>query len=494
MNKILEIKNISKIYPGVLALDDVSFSFNEGEVHAIMGENGAGKSTLIKIIGGAIKPSSGKLSIFGNEYDYLTPQTSMENGIGVIYQELNLVPSLSVADNVCLGNKLGNKFFKNKNKIISETRKILKELGLEIDPEMMLSKLSTGQQQMVEIAKSMIKNCKILILDEPTSSLSSNETKNLLDMVQKLKKKGVTIIYISHRLEEVFQISDRITILRDGKYMDTVDTKSTNRHELIKLMVGRDIGDEYPKRSLYVQNDATLEVKNLCGQGDKNISFTLHKGEVLGVFGLVGSGRTEMAKMIYGSLKKEEGEIIVHGKSVNINKPSAAKEKGIGLISEDRKKEGVFLDYTINWNIPIMAIKKLSNSIFIDTKKVKKLTENYVDSLSIVTPSIDQYVRNLSGGNQQKVAIAKTLATDADILIMDEPTRGIDVGAKQEIYKLINKLVSEGNSILMISSEMEELIGMCDRIIVFYEGEITGEVKREEFDQNKIMALASGIV
>ncbi len=492
MSTILKLDNITKLYPGVTALDDVSLSFEQGEVHAIMGENGAGKSTLIKTIGGAIEPNEGTITIGDKTFDRLTPTLSSENGIGVIYQEFNLVPSLSVSENVCLGNKLGHRFFKDSKQMRAETKKVLDELGLNIDPNTMVSSLSTGQQQMVEIAKSMIKNCKVLIMDEPTASLSSAETENLLRMVGMLKEKGVTILYISHRLEEVFQISDRISIMRDGHYIKTVNTADTDRRELIKLMVGRDIGDEYPKRTTSPSDEVVLEVKDLCGQGDENVSFRLHKGEVLGVAGLVGAGRTEMAKMIYGYLKKDKGEIYIHGEKKDIRLPSEAIANGIGLIPEDRKREGAFLEYAIDWNIPIMMIKKASNGLFVDRKKTAEIVDRYIKELSIATPTAQQLVRNLSGGNQQKVVVAKTLATEADILIMDEPTRGIDVGAKQEIYNLINELVAQGKSVLMISSEMEELMGMADRIMVFYEGEVTGFVDRAHFEQNHIMALASG--
>ncbi|MBR4162734.1 MAG: sugar ABC transporter ATP-binding protein [Solobacterium sp.] len=493
MGVILKLDHITKLYPGVRALNDVSFSIEEGEVHAIMGENGAGKSTMIKSIGGAISPTSGTITIGDKTFSSLTPATSAENGIGVIYQEFNLVPSLSVAENVCLGNKLGHKFFKSKSQMNEETTKILKSLGLDIDPETMVSALSTGQQQMVEIAKSMIKNVKVLIMDEPTASLSKGETENLLEMVETLKQKGITILYISHRLEEVFRISDRITILRDGTYIGTRYTKDTTRKDLIKMMVGRDIGDEYPKRDTKPSDEVVLEVRNLCGQGDENVSFQLHRGEVLGVAGLVGAGRSEMAKMIFGYLKKDSGEIYIHGKKTDVKSTKEAIQNGIGLVPEDRKREGIFLEYPIEWNIPIMSIHKLCNGIFLDNKRIKDTVDHYIDSLSIATPNPQQLVRNLSGGNQQKVAVAKTLGTNADILIMDEPTRGIDVGAKQEIYNLINSLVAQGKSILMISSEMEEIMGMSDRIMVFYEGEVTGFVDAKDFDQNRIMSLASGI-
>lgn len=491
--KILELKNITKLYPGVTALDHVSLDIEEGEIHAIMGENGAGKSTLIKIIGGAVVPSEGQIIIGGNTFSFLTPSAAAENGVGVIYQEFNLVPSLSVAENVCLGNKLGHRFHKDKKQMKEVTDKVLKNLGLDIDPETMVSQLSTGQQQMVEIAKQMVKSVKVLILDEPTASLSLAETKNLLEMVMQLKKKGVTILYISHRLEEVFETADRVSVFRDGKYIETREMKDTTRKDLIRLMVGREIGDEYPKRETKPEKEIVLEVKSLNGQGDRDISFSLHKGEILGVAGLVGSGRTEMAKMLYGYLRKESGEMWIHGRKCQISSPRKAISLGIGLIPEDRKREGVFIDYAIDWNIPIMSVKKVSNGLFLDRKKMQKVVDGYIDKLNIVTPSSRQAVRNLSGGNQQKVVLAKTLATDADILIMDEPTRGIDVGAKQEIYRLMNELVAQGKSIIVISSEMEEIMGISDRIMIFYEGEITDVIDRKDFSQDLIMARASGM-
>lgn len=468
--KILELKNITKLYPGVRALDNVSLDIYRGEIHAIMGENGAGKSTLIKIIGGAVQPSEGKITVNGKSFSSFTSSIASENGIGVIYQEFNLVPSLSVAENVCLGNKLGHKIKKDKKQMKAVTDNVLKNLGLTIDAGIMVSKLSTGQQQMVEIAKQMVKSVKILILDEPTASLSLAETRNLLDMVRQLRDKGVTILYISHRLDEVFEIADRVSVFRDGKYIETREMKETTRKDLIRLMVGREIGDEYPKRTTKPGEEVVLEVKALSGQGDKNITFSLHKGEILGVAGLVGAGRTEMAKMLYGYLQKEAGEIWIHGRQCQISSPQKAISMGIGLIPEDRKREGVFIDYPIDWNIPIMSVRKMSKGLFPDKKKMQKLVNEYIDKLAIATPSPKQVVRNLSGGNQQKVVLAKTLAAEADILIMDEPTRGIDVGTKQEIYRLMNELVAQGKSIIMISSEMEEVMGVSDRILIFYEG------------------------
>lgn len=490
---VLEFKNVVKLYPGVVAVDDVSFGIEEGEIHAIMGENGAGKSTLIKMVGGAIQPTSGSIVINGTEFSGLTPAIAGENGIGVIYQEFNLVPTLSVAENICLGNRERYKYLRNLKYMAQVSKEILTELGLDIHPYCMVGELSTGQQQMVEIAKQMVKNVKILIMDEPTSSLSLAETEKLLAMVKMLKARGVTILYISHRLEEVLNISDRVSVFRDGHYIATKKTKEIDRKELIKMMVGRELGDEYPIRNSKPSEEIILSVRNLSGQGDKDINFDLHKGEILGVAGLVGSGRTEMAKMLYGAAKKESGTIFINGEEIDIKNPQSAVKAGIGLIPEDRKREGVFLDYSVGWNIAIMSIKKLCKGIFLDKAKNEALSKDYIKKLAIATPSAKQYVRNLSGGNQQKVAVAKTLATEANILIFDEPTRGIDVGAKQEIYKLMHSFAEQGKSIIMISSDMEEAIGISDRMMVFYEGKISGILNKEEFEQNRIMTLASGI-
>ena len=491
-NTILKLEHISKAYPGVQALDDVSVSFEAGEVHALMGENGAGKSTMIKIIGGAIQPTGGTVELNGQTFTSLTPAVSSQNGVGVIYQEFNLVPSLSVSENVCLGNKLGHRFVKDKAQMRRVTQEVFQDLGVHIDPDVMVGTLSTAQQQLVEIAKSMIREVRVLIMDEPTASLSLAETESLLAMVRKLKEKGVTILYVSHRLDEVLEISDRVTILRDGRYVDTRPTAATSKKELVALMVGREIGDDYPQRDVKI-GKPVLEVRGLTGQGDQNVSFQLHEGEILGVAGLVGSGRTELAKMIYGYLPKESGEVLVDGKPAHIHSPQGAIRKGIGLIPEDRKREGVFLDYTIEWNIPIMSIRTISNGLFLNRKKIDETVSSYIQRLRIATPSAQQFVRNLSGGNQQKVALAKTLAANTRVLILDEPTRGIDVGAKQEIYQLMNELAAEGIAILMISSEMEEVMGMSDRIMVFYEGRVTGMLDRGDFTSKRIMELASGM-
>lgn len=492
MANILELKHITKVYPGVVALDDVSMSFEPGEIHSIMGENGAGKSTLIKIVAGAIESSGGTVVIDGKEFEKLTPALSKANGIGVIYQEFNLVPSMSVAENIFLGDKTGGKFCPDFKKMHAESQKLLESLGVHIDTHRMVGGLSTAQQQLVEIAKAIAKNCKVLIMDEPSASIAQAEVANMLRIVRQLKSQGVTIIYISHRMEEVFEISDRVSILRDGKFIGTNRIGDVSTQELINMMVGRELTMTYPKRHVALGEDI-LEIRHLTGNGDFDLNLHLRKGEILGLAGLVGAGRTEFAKMLFGDVKPISGEIIVRGKRVRFSDTSDAIEAGIGLIPEDRKKEGAFLGYSIQWNIPCMSLKRISKATVIDQKEANRLADEYVERLRIKTPTVKQLVKNLSGGNQQKVVVAKVLAAQTEILIFDEPTRGIDVGAKQEIYRLMNELIEQGMSIIMISSEMEELIGMSDRIMVLYEGRITGELQKEEFTQNRILELASGM-
>lgn len=492
MGKILELEHISKLYPGVVALDDVSFSIEEGQVHALMGENGAGKSTLIKVISGAIKPEQGTIIIGNERYQSLTPALSKEKGVGVIYQEFNLVPTMSVVENIFLGEKIGSKLTPDFKKMREMAREIFDEFGVDIDVDEMVSELTPGKQQLVEIAKTLTRNVKLIIMDEPSASISVADVKTLFDIIVKLKKKGVTIIYISHRMEEVFEIADAVSIMRDGHYIGTCDMKDVTRKELITMMVGRELNESYPERNT-PKGKCVLEVEHLYGNGDRDISFSLHQGEILGIAGLVGAGRTELAKVIYGAAKMDHGVIKVDGKPVKIRTPHDAIEAGIGYIPEDRKNEGAFLEFPIDWNISIMCLEKYSKRMVVEVKKIEELVEEFQIKLGIKTPSIKQYVKNLSGGNQQKVVVAKTLATNSRIIIFDEPTRGIDVGAKQEIYQLMNAMVQQGISIVMISSEMEELIGMSDRIIVMHEGKLAGELEKKEFSQNKILEYASGM-
>lgn len=494
MGKILEVRNVTKLYPGVVALDDVSFDVEQGEILALIGENGAGKSTVIKTIAGAIQPEKGTIRIEGKAYQKLTPAQAKAAGIGVVYQEFNLVPSLSIAENIFLGDQIGgNKFLPDFKSMKRRSEEILSELGVKIDVSTQVQMLSTSQMQIVEIAKALVKNCKVLIMDEPSASIPMAEVGNMFRIVRKLKERGVAVIYISHRLEELFELCDRVTVFRDGKYVVTKNVEEITKKDLIKYMIGRELTEKYPERNAKI-GEPVLEVKDLTGNGDFHIDLALHKGEILGLAGLVGAGRTELAKMLCGDVKPESGEILVKGVPLKAASVADAVDKGIGLIPEDRKQEGAFLEYSIEWNIPVMSLRRNSRKGFMNFKVLDELVENYTQALSIKTPTVKQLVRNLSGGNQQKIVVAKVLAAGTDILIFDEPTRGIDVGAKQEIYKLMNRLAEEGNSILMISSEMEEMLGMSDRIVVLHEGRVSGEVLKKEFSQEKILELASGMV
>jgi len=488
---VLSLENITKKYPGVLALNNVSIDFLEGEVHALLGENGAGKSTLIKAVAGAIDVDAGIIKINGHEYSKMTPALSRSLGIEVIYQEFNLVPTLSCSENIMMGEKVGSKIFFNSKLVDAKAAEVLEQFAVGIDPKKLVQELSIAEQQIIEIAKAVSKNIKILIMDEPSAPLSVSEVEVMFDIIKRLKQKGVTIIYISHRLEEVFRISDRVSVMRDGCYVTTRKTKDTNRQELIKLMVGRELKESYPARKK-LPGDVALEAKNLYGNGNKNISFAVRKGEILGISGLVGAGRTELAMLLFGAVPVENGEILLKGKPVKIKKPLDAIHHKIGLLTEDRKGQGLFLEMTVRWNISFPIIKRLSKYGVVNTKKEDEIARKFKERINIKTPSLSQQVINLSGGNQQKVVLAKSLAAETEILIFDEPTRGIDVGAKQEIYQLMTELADNGIAILMISSDMEELLGMSDRIIVLCEGELAGEVNKDQFEQHYILDLASG--
>ncbi|WP_010254545.1 sugar ABC transporter ATP-binding protein [Treponema primitia] len=488
---ILSVKNITKKYPGVKALDKVSMDFSPGEVHAIMGENGAGKSTLIKIIAGAEIPDEGTIVINGQSYDRMRTKTAKNLGIAIIYQELMMVPELSVAENVFLGSLLGNMGVVNYQAMQDRTSELFTALDLKIDPKAKVKTLSVAFQQLIEIARALSRNAKILIMDEPSAALTEEEVDAMLRLILRLKESGVTVLYISHRLDEVFRISDRISILRDGAYITTLETSKTNRDELIRYMVGRSLGATFPERDAKL-GEVEMEVRNFTGNGVHDISFSLRRGEILGIGGLVGAGRTELAQLIYGAVPAEGGELYLKGRRVHIKNPRDAVQNGIALIPEDRKQHGLLLEMNVLENISLPLLHRMSRALFVNYHRVNELSMEQKNSLSIKTPSLAQTVKNLSGGNQQKVVLAKWLAAQCDYLIFDEPTRGIDVGAKQEIYKLLNQLAAEGKCIIMISSEMEELIGISDRIIVLCEGRLMGELQKQNFSQAAILAMASG--
>lgn len=487
---ILKIEGLCKYYPGVKAIDGLTMEFREGEVHALLGENGAGKSTLIKCIAGAIRPDAGTIEIDGEKFSHLLPQQAKDLGVQVIYQEFNLVPQMSCAENVFL-NERTSKLIVNDRERAQRAKKIFDDLGVNVNPNRAVGTYTPAYMQIVEIAKAVSRNVKILIMDEPTAPLTVNEVSLLMDIVRKLKAKGVTIIYISHRLEELFEIGDRVSIMRDGQYIKTLNIKDTCRKELVDLMVGRELTESYPSRKVDL-GEEVLRVEHLTGNGVEDINFSLKKGEILGFGGLVGAGRTELMNVIYGADKLKNGTIYLSGKPVHFRDTADALAEGIGMIPEDRKRTGVFLKMSIRWNSVICALKSISHLGIVNTKKEKEIADYYIKRLKIRTPSPEQLAGNLSGGNQQKVVLAKAMAAQSQILIFDEPTRGVDVGAKQEIYQLMNQLVEEGHSILMVSSDMPELLGMSDRIVVICEGRQAGIVPKAEFSQARILDLASG--
>ena len=492
MSEILRLNHITKQYPGVLALNDVSVSFKKGEVHALLGENGAGKSTLIKVLSGAIVPNSGTIEMDGASYESLKPQQSQKMGIGVIYQEFTLVPTLSVAENIFLGKEYRNGIFLDKQSKRKQALEILKELDIEIDPKTPVKQLSVAYQQIVEISKALANDVRVLVMDEPTAPLTTSEVKSLFKMVRKLVDKGVTIIFISHRMEELFQIADRVTILRDGTFVKTVEIANTDKAELISLMVGRSIEEQYPARVSNI-GDTILEVDHLYARDFiKDVSFKVRAGEIVGLAGLIGAGRTELVRAIYGADPIQSGDIRLNGKVVHLKSPASSITQGVALVPENRKEQGIVLKMTIAENLVMSTTKKLSKGIFLKKGSCRKLVSDYIEKLKIKTPSPQQKVVNLSGGNQQQVVIGKFLAADPMVYIFDEPTRGIDVGAKHEIYQLMNQLVGQGKAIIMISSELPEILGMSDRILVMHEGKLAGEIARSEATQERIMEYASG--
>ena len=500
---ILEMANISKEFPGVKALDDVTFKVEESEILFICGENGAGKSTLMKVLSGVwpYGTYTGQVIIDGEVQQYKNIKDSENAGLAIIYQELALIPELSVYENIFLGHEIKNSNGTiNWNETIIQAKKLLDRVGLEVDPSTKVKDLGTGKQQLIEIAKALSKNVRILILDEPTSSLNEDDSENLLNLILELKKQGVTCIMISHKLKEVLAIADKVTVLRDGKTVASLDRSELSEEVIIKHMVGREIKNIYPKREHVAIGDVTFEVKdwkvydyNVSRQLLNGINLTLRKGEILGLAGLMGAGRTEFALSVFGNPRKYkvEGVALKDGHIINYAKPKDAISDGFAYVSEDRKGDGLILDQDIKQNITLSSLKSLTKNFVIDKNKEIIESEQYRKNLHIKTPSIDVKVSSLSGGNQQKVSLAKWMMTRPDILILDEPTRGIDVGAKYEIYTLMNQLVEQGMSIIMISSELPEVLGMSDRICVVSGGVIAGEMSAEEATQEKIMKLCT---
>ena len=489
---VLSLEGLSKSFPGVKALQDVRFQLEEGEVLALLGENGAGKSTLIKCLTGANTPSSGTIRLFGKEYKSITPAIARQNGISAVYQEFNLVPELPIVENVFMGNNPGKGWLVDYPQMLRRSREAFDYFGISIDPKANVSTLSPAMMQIVEIVKATMLNTKILILDEPTAPLTQKETEILFRIIRDQKAKGTAIIYISHRLEEIFEICDRAVILRDGQKVGETMIRDTSRAELIKMMIGREITNYYPDHTPNAGGDVLLEVRNLSGNGDRDISFTLHRGEILGVAGLVGAGRTELMNVLFSNVAKDSGEIYIRGKKYEGKNPWNAISAGMAYLPEDRKRLGLLLDKSIAVNTTLAGIRKFCRFGVIDRKKELDVIDGYMKQLDVKTPSYQKEVQFLSGGNQQKVIVAKWLATESDIIIFDEPTRGIDVGAKHEIYDIINRLADEGHGILVVSSEFEELIGIADRILVLSEGRMTGFVEKEQFNKEYLLDLASG--
>ena len=490
---ILTMKDIDKSFPGVHALDHVDFELKRGEVHALMGENGAGKSTLMKVLTGIYTKDSGTITYEGREVEFHNTHDAQAAGIVIVHQELNMVGDLTVAQNIFIGREFKKGFMIDDRKMIQESKKLFDELHINIDPKAKMSDLTVGKQQMCEIAKAISHQAKVIIFDEPSAALTEKEIEDLFAIIRDLRKQNLGIIYISHRMDEIKVITDRVTVMRDGAYVGTLITDECTKEDIINMMVGRVIYED-PKTHSMVPADApvVLKVEHLnAGKMVQDVSFELRKGEILGFSGLMGAGRTETARALFGADPKTGGDIYINGQKVTINSPEDAVKNGIGYLSEDRKRFGIVVQKTITENSTLATLPKYMSGLFINKGAEKEVTEKYIKELDTKTPSADQLVVNLSGGNQQKVVIAKWLVRNCDILIFDEPTRGIDVGAKNEIYKLMNRLAAEGKSIIMISSEMTEILRMSDRIVVMCEGKKTGEIRIEEATQEAIMDKAT---
>ncbi|MBV8858967.1 MAG: sugar ABC transporter ATP-binding protein [Acidobacteria bacterium] len=490
---VLEMREIRKTFPGVVALDGVDFALRRGEVHILLGENGAGKSTLMKILSGAYQKTAGRITLDGEEVEIKNPAHAQALGVATIYQEFNLVPHLSVGENIFLGREPVRAFgLIDRRAVNRQAAEVLGGLGLNLDPRRPVKGLRVAEQQMVEVAKALSLDARVLIMDEPTAALTEHEIKELFAAIRGLKEKGVSVVYISHRMEELFEIGDRVTVLRDGRSVGTFDVKETNKFELIRLMVNRDLTELFPKE--HAERGAeVLRVEGLTTRGGlKDVSFSLHKGEVLGIAGLLGAGRTELARAIFGLDKLESGSVKIKGETRRIGSPRAAINAGLGFLTEDRKAQGLVLPLSVKDNLCLPSVDKFTSLGFVDAKRERGAAERYVRELRIRTPGLEQKVVYLSGGNQQKVVLSKWLCSEAEVFIFDEPTRGVDVGAKAEIYQLMNRLAASGVAIIMISSELPEILGMSDRILVMRAGTVACEFDAKEATQEKILECALG--
>ena len=492
-NTILEMKKIRKEFPGVLALNDVDFDLRSGEVHFLIGENGAGKSTLMKVLSGSYRQDSGQVIVNGEEMTVNSPVYALQHGIAMIYQELNPIPYMTVAENIYVGREPKKGMFLDRLKLYRDAQEILDRLGIDISPRAVMKDLSVAETQMIEIAKAVSYNSRIVIMDEPTSAITDREVEKLFSFIKLLKEHGVGIVYISHKMEELARIADRVTVMRDGEVVGCYRIEDVTTDQIITLMVGREIENVYPKRTPNI-GEVVFKVENLSKAGlFRNVSFELRKGEILGISGLMGAGRTETVETIFGIRKADSGRYWLNGKEITLKRPKDAIRNGFSLISEDRKNVGLNLIGSVRDNISVLKLDELSHFGFVDKRKEMQIVRKWAEALRVKTPSYDQLVKFLSGGNQQKVVIAKWLTLSPEVIIMDEPTRGIDVGAKSEIYDIIADLAAQGKAIIMISSELPEIIGMCDRTIIMHEGDITGELNRSEFSQEAIMRFAIGV-
>ena len=489
----IEMRGIDKLFGSNQVLKQAGFTLESGEVHALMGENGAGKSTLMKILTGVYTKDAGTVLVDGKEVNYKNPQEAEKAGIVFIYQELNVMFDLTVEENLFMGKEIHGKFgICDKKAMQKKAQEALNILGVNISPKTVMAELSVGQQQMVEICKALMADAKVIIMDEPTAALTQSETVALFKVIESLRKKGVSMVYISHRMEEIFELCDRITVLRDGSYIGVKNIPETNMNEIVKMMIGREIGERYPSRNVKIGKEV-LKVKELTRKGTfHDVNFSVRAGEVLGVSGLMGAGRTEIMQAIFGNLSYESGTIEIDGKEVKISNPRQAMEHGIGFITEDRKTEGLMLDKSIRENISLCNLRRISKSSVISREAEKNMVAEAIKDLHIKCFGSYHECKNLSGGNQQKVVLAKWILTNPKILILDEPTRGVDIGAKKEIYSIINKLAAQGVAIIMVSSELPEVLGMSDNIMVVREGEVRGIISYEEANQERVMTLATG--